>query len=446
MDKNNELLENLKQAQYGTHIVIPLKGDYSNDLCNIEKDIKKSVFNKSLPETFFESEPVSVNVLDNDLNEITNKLFECEYNGRIAAKFAINKRQFIEHCFRVEDCNFFVGTPSKTFDITKVILYIFNTGVAFLVFHFKYLDISTMRDIFNPSCVKLKNQNILYYSEDGEAKIPICLKYCIQKVLEGTNFSLFFPLNAERIFSDAYAVSVAVIPERIKDISDFKRIAYNLQRMQALEYDGFSEDSIHASLFTYPNQKNNSYQWCSCVGDCSISRVRCGDTLDRQIDDFRVNSMALIILALYQKYSCLLFSERLRIDIRKGKRNFDSLENEMIDFKAFGKVDISSVSRVANIRKFYQQVLEINGVNEAVIEIDEKLKVIAEHEREKGESKINAIMIILSLFSVVSILADMIAVIQSVSSGGKLEYSTVLFTIGGIVSIATIAVLFNRKR
>ena len=40
--------------------------------------------------------------------------------------------------------------------------------------------------------------------------------------------------------------------------------------------------------------------------------------MDRQIDDFRVNSMALIILALYQKYSCLLFSERLRIDIRKG--------------------------------------------------------------------------------------------------------------------------------
>lgn len=442
----DELSNNLRKAQYGTHIIVPLKGNYSDDVAKIEKDIKKTIFSLSSSEDFFERKE-DVIELDNDLNDITNKLFDNEYEGKISSIFSINKSAFVKHCFNIDDCKFYVGTQTNGFDITRIILYIFNTGVAFLAFHFRYMDIATMRDIFNPSDIKLKNKKALFYMDENGESFPFSIKEdCINKMLAETRFELFFPLASDRVFSDAYAVSVAVIPERVEKLCEFKRIAYNLQRLQPLEYNGFSEESIQSSLYAYPNQKNNSYQWCSCVGDCSISRVRCNDTIERQIDDFRMNSMALIVLALYQKYSCLLFSERLRKDIKRGRRNFDSLESAMINFKAFGKIDASSVSRIANIRNFYKQVMEVNGVNEAVVQIDEKLRVIAEHEKEKGESKINAIMIILSLFSVVSILADIIAVIQNISTGGIMEYLTILFTIIGIVSIATVSVLYNRKR
>ena len=163
MEKQENLQDNLKKAHYSTHIIVPLKGNYSDDISKIEQDIKKTVFCNSSREDFFERKE-DVFELDNDLNEITNKLFDDEYEGRLSAVFSVNKETFVKHCFNIDDCSFFVGEQINNFDITRIVLYIFNTGVAFLVFHFRYLDVATMRDVFNPSDIKLKNKSFLFLS------------------------------------------------------------------------------------------------------------------------------------------------------------------------------------------------------------------------------------------------------------------------------------------
>lgn len=446
MNINEEILNNLRQAFFNTHLVIPLKyNSENNSFLKINKKIEESVFASK-----------GFQVCGSDLHEIINNLFsKCE-DGHIACAYSVDKYEFLNHCFGSDDCTLYVDDPSlgdnRWFEIDKVFLYVLGNGIAFICLSFEYKSISTMRKIYDPSYVKIKQNKKCKYILEGSHN-DLNFVEIIEKLLRKTGLELFFDREEDLIFSDAYAMSLAVVPKRIGSLRVFKKIAYNLQRMYELEYDGFDEGAIEASLLTYPNSKDGTYQWCACVGDCSISRVRCADvnktlydSFQSQVEDYRGNSLTLVLLALYQKYASLLFSARLRKSIKKGRNNFNALENEMINFKAFGEISVANVSRVAGVRKFYRQVIDVNGVDEALKEIDKKLSVISSREKEKSESKTNAIMIIISLFSVVSILADMISVMQSISTGNSLEHITLFFTVIGIVSIAIIAVLFNKKR
>ncbi len=207
MDDKDAVLENLKKALFNTHLIIPLRYENENNsFFRVTKNVENSVFG-------FKQYLVN----GTDLHEITNSLFSEDDDGHILCAYSIDEVDFLDCCFNSQNCRLFVDDKSldennRWFSINKVLLYVFNNGIAFICLSFEYSSITTMRKIYDPSYVKLKQNKKCKYVIDGVSR-EFSFEFIIKKIIERTGLKLFFD-REELIFSDAYAMSVAVIPKK----------------------------------------------------------------------------------------------------------------------------------------------------------------------------------------------------------------------------------------
>ena len=87
----------------------------------------------------------------------------------------------------------------------------------------------------------------------------------------------------------------------------------------------------------------------------------------------------MVLLALYEKYTCLRFTERIA-QMDKGQiRHLKALKKLMLQFQAFGTVTPANLSRWHNVKQIYAYLLEVNDIPAAIQDISSKLNLSLIH-------------------------------------------------------------------
>ena len=66
-------------------------------------------------------------------------------------------------------------------------------------------------------------------------------------------------------------------------------------------------------------------------------------------------TLPLALLALYQKFTCLSFAERVTEQHNDNGKKLLALQRDMLEFKAYGTVPIASISRWGNVQEIYRK-------------------------------------------------------------------------------------------
>ena len=156
---------------------------------------------------------------------------------------------------------------------------------------------------------------------------------------------------------------------------------------------------------------------------------------DAEMDTQAKDGMPLVLLALYEKYTCLRFTELLAARSKKKAANLRKLKELMLKFRAFGTVNPANVSRWNNVRQIYSYLQEVCGIENAVEDISSKLNILSEQQQELERSRSETVMNLITAFGIVSILASVLTVIQILSNGNPIVWAGTILT-AGILALA----------
>ena len=155
---------------------------------------------------------------------------------------------------------------------------------------------------------------------------------------------------------------------------------------------------------------------------------------DAQADD----GLPVVLLALYEKYTCLRFTELIT---RMKKNQIRELKDLMLTFQAFGTVTPANLSRWHNVKQIYANLLEVNDVPAAIQDITSKLNILTAHQEAVEHARSETIINLITLFGIVSILASVLSIVQILADGDLLIWVSTILTTVMLALITALAVL-----
>lgn len=276
-------------------------------------------------------------------------------------------------------------------------------------------------------------------------------EFSVEKWLE----DFLTPLGLKKFFDgnssyllDAYTYLLALFPERFQTLGEMKRLTFNLHQMMPL--DTLVEDDSEADIryvYAVKVQSLNSYRWGCCVASQTISYVVADAEvdIDAEMDVQACDGLPVVTLALYQKYTCLRFTQLISaLEGRKMSR-IKELKKMMLRFQAFGTVLPAGLSRWHNVKQIYGYILEVNDISTAVSDVSAKVSILAERQEELERSRNEMFINLITLFGVISILASVLDIIQILSGGGTAVWATMIFTNIALVLCIAAVLWVNRK-
>jgi hypothetical protein len=170
----------------------------------------------------------------------------------------------------------------------------------------------------------------------------------------------------------------------------------------------------------------------------SYVRAHPSMNLDAEMGEQAENGLPVVLIALYEKFTCLRFTELLRQSADRDKHQLDALKNMMLKFQAYGTVAPANLSRWHNIKQLYADLLTVNDTFSAVADIDNKLKILAEQQQVLEQRKNDTVSGIITVFGVVSIVDSMLSIVQSLCGGQPLDWITVGGTLAALGLVITV--------
>ena len=141
-----------------------------------------------------------------------------------------------------------------------------------------------------------------------------------------------------------------------------RRLPFNLHKMMPIDapIEDMSEEDIRY-VYAVKHQTFNTYRWGCCVASQTISYVVADEAMDfaTERDTQADDGLPVVLLSLYEKYTCLRFTE-LITHLDKGQ--IKHLKNLMLKFQAFGTVAPANLSRWHNVKQIYAHLLEVNDI------------------------------------------------------------------------------------
>lgn len=322
-------------------------------------------------------------------------------------------------------------------------LYVFNTRVAFLCLALTFFNMETLAAICNPGWAS----SIAEFSRLDEADQSHGFS------LEGWLEGLLKPLGLEKFFDgpssyllDAYVYTFTLAPEWFDTLEEMRAITFNLHKM--VEPDAPMEDAAEEDIryvFAARNREKAAYRWGCCVASQTISYVVADPALDLaaqravQAED----GLPVVLLALYEKYTCLRFTQ-LMTGLKKSRmKELRELKNLLLNFRAFGTVAPANLSRWHNVKQIFANLLAVNDVEAAVADVSAKLDILAAHQQELEHARSETVINLITLFGIVSILASVLSIVQILSDGNVLIWASTILT-SGLLALATAFALRRR--
>lgn len=329
------------------------------------------------------------------------------------------------------------------FSLEESLLYVFNTRVAFLCLSLAFSNMETLAAICNPGWAS-STAEFFRLDEAGQSSA-----FSLESWLDG----LLKPLGLEKFFDgpssyllDAYVYTFTLAPEWFDTLDEMRAITFNLHKM--VEPDAPMEDAAEEDIryvFAARNRDKKAYRWGCCVTSQTISYVVADPAMDLaaqravQAED----GLPVVLLALYEKYTCLRFTE-LMTGLKKSRmKELRKLKNLLLNFRAFGTVAPANLSRWHNVKQIFANLLAVNDVESAVADVSTKLDILAAHQQELEHARSETVINLITLFGIVSILASVLSIVQILSDGNALIWISTILT-SGLLALATAFALRRR--
>ena len=427
----------LAQARLGTYFMIPLR--YEEGALRHDRIQKVG-------------KPWNVTTMD--LSETVKGLFCADGTASIGGCYEIDAEALCRVLFGAEIAHGIIGfavsdrnggDETLPFSFYQAYLYYFHTQVAFLCLGIGYEDMRVLRWICNLGFAESRAE-YHYWNASGEER-SFALEKQLEEILRGWGLEGFFAPNSALLL-EAYVDNVAVVPQRLRSLDTIRRAAFNLHLMSppdALAEDDSEEDVDY--VYAVKTQELGTYRWGCCVSSQTISYVMANETLDidTEMAAQARDGLPLLLMALYEKYTCLRFAQLITAADKKSMKQLRSLKRIMLEFQAYGTVDPANISRWHNIRRIYQVVVESNRVPQAIEDVSGKLNILVEHQREIERARNDMVVSVITLFGVISILASVLSIIQILSDGSQAAWLGMISSVLLLGALLVIMVFWSRR-
>ena len=116
----------------------------------------------------------------------------------------------------------------------------------------------------------------------------------------------------------------------------------------------------------------------------------------------------------------------------------------MLEFQAYGTLAPSNISRWHNIRLIYMSLLEVNDIPGAIADLDHKISILAEHQRELEAERSELLARLITAFGIISILASVLTIIQILLGGSIAVWASLVLTVV-FIALTFLLAIFRRK-
>lgn len=427
-EKNMEFTELrpvLEKAALGAYLNIPLKYETSKlneswlQQTAVQKDITTMDINESIKEMFNRNNHVNVGFC----YEIPVEKLQAELLGEteesVSQFVVVNPKDGVQNRFWFH----------------SAYLYIFHTQVAFLSLGIRFPNMDTLIQICNPGFAD--NPAEYYYLDKEERMQAFSMSDAVRKFCGKAGIDLFFD-NGNNIFLENFTYTVAVVEKRFRNLETMRKITFNEHRMVQLteSVEDDSEDDVRY-VYGVKNQQSQTYRWGCCISSQTISYVVADETLDidSEMSVQAEDGLPIVMLALYEKYTCLHFTELLAVVDEKKIKRLKQLKKLMLEFQAYGTVHPANLSRWHNVKSIYMHLLETNGITDAIEDVGKKVTILNEHQKDVERTKNDTVISLITIFGAVSILASMLSIIQILAGGDSLEWMVTILTVAVVVMI-----------
>ena len=419
MDKYWELVENRDDIERGMFVILPLKYD-------VKIKLKDMSIISNIPIPFESSDFIEL---------LANK---CSMDGNFV------------RCYKL-DVNLDPIQLDTEISITDLKLFVFDNGIAFLSAYLSYSNgnVGSIYKFIYPG----------YTDENEELKSvqSLFLKNISNKILNQLNPKMrWFITNKKSqsfILKEAYRLNVAYVPNRFKETDIINKITYNEHRIIDLyrDFEDLSEKDVEY-VTGARDVDSEDYGWGCSITSQEISYAYAkGEVplVDRASDD-----LLLTMLVMYQKYTCMLLNEEIHqryISKNKSvilKKSIQDLKREAMEFIAYGTLAPSQISRWNNVCNTYRLLIELNGINETIAEIEEKINLLNEEQERINSKRESTIGMIIAVFGFVSIIGATLQIVDYVSTGRtEMLVSFVIATVAVLVfGTFLIRILLTKKK
>ena len=416
MDKYWKPFENRDDIERGMFVILPLKYDEKIKL----KDM--SIMGNH-PSPFESSDFIEL---------LTNK---CSKDGNFVRRYKL-------------DFNLNPIQLDTEISITDLQLFVFGNGIAFLSAYLSYSNgnVGSIYKFIYPG----------YTDENEELKNiqSLFLQNISDKILNQLNPKMrWFITNNEFILKEAYRLNVAYVPNRFKETDIINKITYNEHRIIDLsrDFEDLSEKDVEY-VTGARDVDSEDYGWGCSITSQEISYAYAkgkSSLVDRASDD-----LLLTMLVMYQKYTCMILNEEIhqRYILKNKpvmiKKSIQDLKREAMEFIAYGTLAPSQISRWNNVCDTYRLLIELNGINETIVEIKDKINLLDEEQERIDSKRESTIGMIIAVFGFISIISSMLQIVDYVSKGRKEILISFAASVVGALAFGVFLcrMLFNKKK
>lgn len=399
-----------RRVKHGSYVIIPLKYD------------GESFVEAALRERFS-----AVPITTMDINENARELFN-HPDRAIGRCYQVPGDILLKDFRGLTSLRVRRGDAAFPFRIGDSYLYFFHTQVAFLCLQVTYDDMEAIYQIRNPGFAD--NPSEFSWQDGGGKSTVFSLEEWLDGFLRPLGLLKFFDGESTYLL-DAYTYFLAVVPERFQTLEEMRQITFNLHQMISLDslVEDESEDDIRY-VYAVKTPSLGTYRWGCCIASQTISYVFADAEMDlgKQMEIQACDGLPVVLLSLYEKYTCLRFGQLITELNRREMQRIKSLKKQMLEFQAFGTITPANLSRWHNVKQTYACLLEVNDIETAVSDIGAKISILAEAQEEKERVRNETIINLITLFGIISILASVLDIIQILAGADAFIWGTTILT------------------
>ena len=403
--------------KYGAYLIIPFK--YSGEFASVCAGLDALQMYKL--ETM-------------DINESVKNMFNGAQERSIGEVYKIGKKTLVSHLCEEGDyscCQVEEQTDTYSFDLLDSYLYVFNTKIAFLCLGLSFRQMDALRMICNPGYV-VNPAKFYLFTDDGE-KREFSMDQWLLGMCGNWQFERFYDSKAS-VLLEAYTYILALGDTLYPSLEDLRRVTFNLHQMQSpnVLVEDDSEGDIRYA-YAVKNTALNGYRWGCCVTSqttaYAFADISEHPDLEQEMQIQAQDGLPITLLALYEKYTCLRFTQ-LIADLKPRKlKDIIELKRMMLNFQAFGTVSPANLSRWNNVKQIYAYLLEVSETDAAVQDISTKIDILVAQQQELETVRSTRIMNLITVFGIVGIMASVQEIVQILSDASGLMWNVTLLTV-----------------
>ena len=317
-------------------------------------------------------------------------------------------------------------------------LYLFDTRTAFLCLSLSFPRMESLAAVCNPGWAE--NPAEFFWLDGAGGKRPFDPDRWLAGLLAPAGLRKFFD-GSSSFFLEAYAYIFALVPRWFRSLEEMRRITFRLHKMVSPDFpmEDEAEEDIRY-VYAARNLERNAYRWGCCVTSQTIAYVTADGEMDlaAQREAQAADGLPVVLLALYEKYTCLRFTQLIA---GARKEEIRALKDLMLNFQAFGTVAPANLSRWHNVKQIYANLLEVCDIPSAVQDISAKVSILTARQEAADRARSETVIDLITLFGIVSILASVLSIVQILADGDLLIWISTILTTAMLALVTALALL-----